>query len=106
MDKLIAALEEKGVNVNDGMSTDQIMQIAKAVGVEPLEHMDRVVEIVDYTNKRKQTNKFIKTLDYSLGTNPETGKTIVTKGLFLRLEVLDQAIADLAAAKELVEKTK
>lgn len=103
MDKLIAKMQELGISVNDGMTDDQIQSVAKAVGLEPLEYVDRNVEIVDYTNKRNQTNKFVSTPAFILGKDKD-GKTKTTRGLFLRVEALDQAIEDLLAAKAGMDK--
>jgi len=103
MDKLIEAMQAMGIAVNDEMSEEQIQKVAKAVGLEPLEYVERSVEVVDYTNKRNQTNKFVSTPNFLLGKDA-AGKTKTTRGLFLRVEALDQAIEDLIAARELLNK--
>ena len=101
MEKLIAKLAELGVNVNAEMGEDTVARIAQSMGIQPLDYMERQVKVVDYTNKRGQTNKFIETPAFNLGKD-EKGNTKTTRGLFLRVEALDQAIADLAAARKLI----
>lgn len=103
MDKLIAALKEKGLNISPKMEEGQIITIAKSMGIEPLDYMERTVEIVPYTNKKGQTNNFVKTPNFTLGVDAK-GKTKTTGGLFLRVEALDQAIHDLMAARDIIKK--
>ena len=101
MEKLIAVLAEKGFNITADMDEEQILKVAKAVGVEPLDYIPREVKVVSYTNKRNQTNQFIETPPFVIGKSAD-GKTLKTRGLFLRVEALDQAIADLTSARELL----
>lgn len=97
MDKLLEALAQKGVDAS-AMSGEQIEKVAKAVGIDPIDYLPRNVEVVDYTNKRNETNRFVKTPGFVVGRK-EDGTAQIVKGLFLRVDALDQAIADLQAAK-------
>jgi len=101
MEKLMAALAEKGIRVQ-GVSDEEIVKVAKSCGIEPLDYLDRKVEVVDYTNKRKETNKFVSTSNFIVGRK-DNGMAQTVRGLFLRVECLDQAIADLQAAKAALE---
>lgn len=100
MESLLAVLAEKGIDAS-AMTEDQIRKVAKAVGVDPNDHLPRKVEIIDYTNKRKETNKFVKSSNFVVGRKDDgTAKTV--QGLFLRVEAVDQALADLHAARNLL----
>lgn len=103
MDKLLAALAEKGIST-EALDEDQIRGVAKAMGIDPAEYLPRQVEIVPYTNKRKETNTFVKTENFTVGQK-EDGSPQQVRGLFLRVEALDQAIADLQAARGLVDNS-
>lgn len=97
MDELINAMREMGVVVNDGMSPEQVQKVAKTIGLNPEEFVGRKVEIVPYTNKRGETNMFVSTPPFSSGKGE-------VRGLFVRVEALDQAIEDLTVARGLLEK--
>jgi len=97
MDKLLEALAEKGVDASS-MTKEQTLKVAKAVGLDPVNFLDREVNIVPYTNKRKETNQFVETSPFVVGQKAD-GTAQTVRGLFLRVEALDQAIADLQAAK-------
>lgn len=101
MDKLLEALAERGIKVS-GLKEEETLKLAKAVGLEPLDFLPREVELVDYTNKRNETNRFIRTPAFVVG-HEEGGKAKTIQGLFLRVDALDQAIADLQAAKQMVD---
>lgn len=103
MDKLISKLGEMGINVNASMDPKTIQNIAKGVGINPLEYVERQVEIVPYTNKRGETNMFVRTPALPLGMDAK-GKLKEAQGVFVRLEALDQLIEDLLAAKGLISK--
>ena len=103
MEKLLEALKAANLDVPADLDDKQILAVAKAMGIDPDDHMDRVVEVVDYTNKRKETNKFVKTPSFVVGVN-EKGKKIKVQGLFLRVDALDQAIEDLINARELIQQ--
>ena len=94
---LLSALAEKGIRLQ-GVSEAEVIKIAKGCGIEPLDYLPREVEVTDYTNKRGQTNKFVSTPSFVVGRK-EDGSAQTVRGLFLRVEALDQAIADLQAAK-------
>jgi len=97
MESLLAALAEKGIRLQ-GVSDEEIVKIAKGVGIEPMDHLAREVKVVDYTNKRGETNKFVSTPPFIVGRKDD-GSARTVRGLFLRLDALDQAIEDLQAAK-------
>jgi len=103
MDKLIEAMQAMGISVNDDMDDAQIQKVAKAVGLEPLDYLEREVKIIPYTNKRKETNTFVETPPFVVGTKAD-GKSATVRGLFLRVEALDQCIEDLLSARELLTK--
>lgn len=100
MDKLLEALAEKGIQT-DALDEDQVRGVAKAMGIDPADYLPRSVKIVPYTNKRKETNTFVSTDAFTVGRK-EDGSAKTVRGLFLRVEALDQAIADLQAARGLV----
>lgn len=101
MEKLLEALSKKGVQA-DALDEDQVRNVAKAMGLDPSDYLPRQVKIVPYTNKRKETNNFVSTDAFTVGRK-EDGSAKTVRGLFLRVEALDQAIADLTAARGLVE---
>lgn len=102
MEKLLEALAAKGIQT-DTLDEDQIRNVAKAMGIDPGDYLPRKVEIVPYTNKRDEKNTFVKTEAFKVGTKDD-GSPRTVKGLFLRVEALDQAIADLQTARGLVSK--
>ena len=102
MDSLLAALAEKGIKLQ-GVSDEEIVKVAKGVGIEPLDHLPRKVEIIDYTNKRGETNKFVTTPPFIVGRK-DNGLASTVRGLFVRVDCLDQMIEDLQAARELLKK--
>lgn len=102
MDKLLEALAEKGIRVQ-GVSDKEVLKIAKNVGLDPKKYLPRgEVEIVSHTNKRNETNKFVKTPFYTLGED-EHGKVQQVRGLFVRADIVDQIIEDLLTAKGLLQ---
>ena len=100
MESLLEALAAKGIDAS-AMSEEQIRKVAKAVGVDPLDHLPREVKVVPYTNKRKETNQFVETSPFVVGRKAD-GTAQTVRGLFLRVEALDQAISDLQAARGLL----
>ncbi len=100
MDKLLEALSAKGID-GSGMDGEQIRKVAKAVGLDPVDFLPRSVEIKQHTNKRHETNTFIVTDPYVVGRK-EDGSARTVRGLFQRVETLDQVLADLTAAKGLL----
>ena len=100
MESLLEALAAKGIDAS-AMTEEQIRKVAKAVGVDPLDHLPRDVKIVPYTNKRKETNQFVETAPFVVGRKAD-GTAATVRGLFLRVEALDQAISDLQAARGLL----
>lgn len=102
MEKLLKALSEAGIDLPEGTEDAQVQSVAKAMGLDPDDFIPRQVEIVKYTNKRKETNTFVKTPSFFVGVN-EKGKKVKVQGLFLRVDALDQAIADLTEARDILQ---
>lgn len=103
MDRLLKALAEAGLSVNNDMSEEQLRKVAKSVGVEPMDYLERKVSIVSHTNKRDETNEFVKTLPFIVGRK-KNGMAQTVQGVFLRTEALDQLIADLQIARGLLDE--
>ena len=97
MEELLAVLSEKGVDAS-GMDQEQLRKVSKALGVDPVDYLPREVKVVPYTNKRKETNQFVETSAFVVGRKKD-GTTQTVRGLFLRVEALDQALEDLKAAR-------
>lgn len=101
MEKLLEALKAVGVNLSGDTDKKQVFSVAKAMGIDPDVFVPRRVEIVEYTNKRKETNMFVKTPAFDVGVD-EGGKKQTVQGLFFRIDALDQAITYLTEARELL----
>ena len=105
MESLLKALAEQGVDASS-MPEEQVLKVARAIGIDPDDHLPRAEVVVGpYTNKRKQTNNFVQTDAFVVG-HDEKGKAIKVRGLFLRVEALDQAISDLQAARGLLASSE
>jgi hypothetical protein len=103
LEKLTAALAEQGIKLT-GISEEETIKIAKKVGIDAQSLLPREeVQVVPYTNKREQTNMFVKTPSYVVGTK-ENGKPERVRGLFIRLSALDQVIEDLTRAREIADE--
>lgn len=102
MEKLLAALAEKGIRLT-GCSDAEICKVAKGVGLDPDHFLPRALIVERYTNKRKETNVFAKTPSFVVGTN-ENGKPKKVRGLYLRVDALDQAIEDLTELREMYHR--
>jgi len=100
----LEALAERGIKT-DSLDEDQVRNVARAMGLDPGEYLPRSVKIEPYTNKKNETNTFVKTESFVIGRN-KNGTAKMARGLFLRVEALDQAIADLQAARGLVDDSK
>lgn len=100
MDKLLLAIEEKGMSIPADTDRDKVIGVAKALGLHPVDYVDREVEIVDYTNKKEETNKFVKTGHFVAGRK-EDGTPVTVRGPFVRLDILDALIEDLVKARDL-----
>jgi hypothetical protein len=90
----------KGLGVQcDAMNDATVKAVAKALKLSiPDTH---TVSIVEYTAKGSgRTGKYVKTDGYVLGER--NGKKETAQGLFVRVEIIDAAIADLIAAKGLL----
>ena len=103
MESLLEALAAKGITETSEMSEEQLLKVAKAVGVDPLDHLPREVKIGPYTNKRGEQNTFVQTPPFVVGRGDD-GMAKTVRGLFLRVEALDQAIEDLQRAKAGLDK--
>jgi len=90
---LVGAIQEKtGMSTND-LSEEQILRVGRALNLElPLK-----VELVEYTNKAGNTAEYVKTSNFTI---PGTDQT--AKGLFVRAEVIDDAIEALQTAKAML----
>jgi hypothetical protein len=101
MEELLTALAEKGVDASN-LTEEQIQKVSKAVGVDPIDYLPRDVKVIPYTNKREETNQFVQTPSFVVGRKDDgTARTV--RGLFLRVEALDQAISDLQVARGLID---
>lgn len=100
MDKLLAALAEKGV-VLVNRSDEEIVKVAKSVGLDPVDFVERSVQVGPYKNKRDETNTFVKTGSYVVGRK-ENGRAETIRGMFVRAAAIDDMISDLQTAKELI----
>jgi hypothetical protein len=93
---LVEAIEKTGMDTKN-LSDDQILNVARALSLElPLR-----VSIVEYTDKRSRTADYVKTSNFPIGTDKD-GKAVTARGLFLRVEAVDQAIEALQSAKALL----
>jgi len=98
MNKLQKKLIKAGFPV-EGMDEKQLKSIARAANIEiPRED----VQIVEYTPKGgDEPARYVKTSPFVIGK--KDGKNVNAKGLFLRVEAIDQAMEELARAKGLLE---
>jgi hypothetical protein len=97
MEALRNQLKALGVQC-DAMDDSTVKNVAKALKLSVPE--THTVSIVEYTSKAGRTGKYVKTDGYTLGER--NGKKETAQGLFVRIEVIDAAIADLIAAKGLL----
>ena len=102
MKKLIKALNDAGLNITSDMDEDQIRKIATAMGMEPLDYIERKVEIKKHTNQRDQTNTFVTTQPFVVGK--KDGKVRTIQGAWIRVEIVDQMLEDLLIARDLLNK--
>ena len=100
MEQLLQAIEEAGMKIPAGTETEKVLGVAKALGLDPVDYLPREVEIVEHTNKRKQTNTFVKTGYFVVGRK-ENGRADTVRGPFIRLSILDELIEDLNKARDL-----
>lgn len=103
MDKLLEALAAKGLDAS-ALDEESVRKVAKSMGVDPADYLPREVKIMDYTNKRGETNKFVSTENFTVGKKDD-GSPRQVRGLFLRVEALDQAIEDLLQARGLITES-
>lgn len=92
------AIQATGM-ATEGLSDEQIVKVGRALGLEtPL-----TVEIVEYTPKGKNATpgNYVKTSNFPV--TDSKGTKFDARGLFLRVEALDQAIEALQQAKALVD---
>jgi hypothetical protein len=94
-DGLVEAVEKTGMST-EGLTEEQLIAIGKTLGLEvPLR-----VEVVEYTNKRGDKGNYVKTSGFPF--TGSDGKQHEARGLFLRVETVDQAIEALQTAKQLL----
>jgi len=101
MEKLLAALVEKGINLGSDTKADVVKKVAKSIGLDPVDFVTRKVEVGPYTNKRNETNVFVKSSPYVVGRKAN-GRAETVRGLYCRMETIDDMIADLQRAKEII----
>lgn len=94
MESIREQLKAMGVDTT-AMNDDTVRNVAKALKLD----LPRQVEIVDYKGAR-----YVKTENFSVPSRPGQDKPGSARNLFLRVEAIDQAIADLLAAKGLLTK--
>lgn len=95
MDNVRTQLEALGISTK-ALSDDQVKAIAKAMKVA----MPREVQIVPYNGA-----DYVKTEGFAVPhKSGDASKTQQARGLFVRVEALDQAIEDLQAAKASLAK--
>lgn len=89
-------LQARGVDTSK-LSPAEMAKVGRALGIKaPPPHM---VEVVEYTPKGSDSScNYVKTSNFEVGG----GKSC--RGLFLRVEAIDQAIEDLLAAKAALSK--
>jgi uncharacterized Ntn-hydrolase superfamily protein len=97
MSDVRSKLMEAGLKL-EGLTDEQVKALAKVLNLE----VPRQVQIVEYTSKRGRTANYVKTDAFVISKNAE-GKAETAQGLFLRVEAIDQAIADLQKAKDLLK---
>jgi len=93
MEGIREQLKAKGVDTT-GMDDTTVRNVARALKLD----LPRQVEIVDYKGAR-----YVKTENFAV-PGREANKAGTARALFLRVEAVDQAIADLLAAKGLLTK--
>lgn len=99
MEALLEAIKEKAGGLDlAGREEKEVNQVARALGLDPFNFTPHTVEIVEHTNKRGETNRFVKTSKYRVGTN-DKGFATTVQGLFLRVDILDAVIEDLVKAR-------
>jgi len=95
-DGLVEAIQATGMST-DGLSEDQILTIGRTLKLEvPLK-----IEVVEYTGKNKVTANYVKTSNFPLPEGAPGNGT--ARGLFVRVEVIDEAIDALQQAKAMLE---
>lgn len=104
MEKLLEAIKAKGAVLAPDTDEKTIKKVARSMGIDWKEHVDRQpARLVKHTNKRNETNLFIETDPFVIGRNSK-GKIQTVRGLFIRVDALDQCIDDLVQARELLRK--
>ena len=103
MEALVEAIKDKAGGLDfSGKPEKEIKAAARALGIDPFEHTPHTVELVTHTNKRDETNRFVKTSAYKVGVNSK-GFAQTVQGLFLRVDCLDQVIEDLLEARRMLD---
>jgi len=99
---LVQQIEERGMSC-DGLTQEQVLDIGKTLKLERPK-MPLKVEVVEYTGKNKVTAHYVKTSNFPLPAGAPAPKTEnpTARGLFVRVEVLDEAIDALQQAKAML----
>ena len=103
MEKIRADLTAKKIDCSS-MSDKEVRGVARALGFAnvPTDPVAHNVEIVESTPEGKTTpRKYVKTGSFVIN---QGGKDEVSRGLYLRVEHINQAIEDLQKARELLKK--
>ena len=99
MEALRIELKSLGVDTT-AMDDATVKNVAKALKLNvPQTHE---VSIVEYTTRNGRKGNYVKTDPYVIGER--TGKPETAQGLFFRVEAIDAILADVLAAKGLIEK--
>ena len=94
MEELKNTVTAMGVDCTK-LSDEQVRNVAKALGLPTI----REVEIKEHNGAM-----YVVTEGYSVPHKNAPGKTQTARGLFLRVEAIPQALADLKAAMGLVNR--
>ena len=106
MDKLRELLSKSGISSSalEKMDESQVRQLAKALKIDPTPFLPRNVKI----EEGKNGARYVVTDGFSVPKLKDkklvVGENSLAKNLYLRVEAIDQAIADLVAAKGLLNK--
>jgi len=95
MEQLREEVLSKGVPIS-GLDDKQVRAVAKAFGLAPADQGHEV-----RIEKNDNGRTYVVTDAFSLGTDSK-GKPVTGRGLYLAVGAIDQAIADLQEAKNLL----
>lgn len=95
--ELVSKVEAQGISTA-GLDQQKVLDIAKALKIE----LPFMVQVVEYTPKRgkKQAANYVTTSAFKFVN--ARGEQDSAQGLFVRVEVIDEAIAALQQAKAML----